>query len=71
MIVKQKQRETKIKALKAVYKAKSEPERNRFGGVRQGHNHKQEMFKLAKEINKTNQDVIGEQSIRNDVGVLE
>lgn len=29
------------------------------------------MFKLAKEINKTNQDAIGEQNIRNDVGVLE
>lgn len=40
MIVKQKQRETKIKTLKVVYKAKSEAERNRFGGVRQGQNHK-------------------------------
>lgn len=57
--------------MKAVYKVKCEAERNKFGGVSQGHNQICEKVKLAKTISKPNQDVIGQQSIRNGAGVLE
>ena len=51
--------EPKKKAIKAAYQVKYKAERKRF-----------EAFKIAKSVVITNQDIIGEQWIRNDDGLL-
>ena len=55
---------------RAVYKAKSEAEKRRFSDVGRRDDQRNEVFKIAKAIVKTNQDIIGEQCIRNDEGKL-
>ncbi|XP_057306130.1 uncharacterized protein LOC130644510 [Hydractinia symbiolongicarpus] len=62
--------EAKRHARTAVYKAKSEAERNRFADVLRREDQRNEVFKIAKQMKKTNQDVVGEKCICNDEGVL-
>ena len=62
--------EAKKKSRKAVHKAKSEAEKTRFADILRRDDQKSEVFKIAKQIAKTNQDVVGEKCIRNDDGVL-
>ena len=49
---------------------KCKTERRRFGNVMQQKDKKCDVFKTAKSMVKTNQDIIGEQCIRNDYVVL-
>ena len=62
--------EAKRRSKRAVYKAKSEAEKRRFSDVGRRDDQRNEVFKIAKAIVKTNQDIIGEQCIRNDEGKL-
>ena len=55
---------------RTVYQSKGKAERKKFGNVMRKDNQKCGAFKIAKMMVKTNQDVIGEQCIRNDDGVL-
>ena len=55
---------------RSVYQSKGKAERKKFGNVMGKDNQKCGAFKIAKMMVKTNQDVIGEQCIRNDDGVL-
>ena len=67
---KEKYLEAKKKAESAVYQAKCKPQRKIFGKVMWRCHEKQYVFKIAKSMVKTNQDIIGEQQIRNDDGAL-
>ena len=67
---KEKYLEAKKKAGRTVYQAKCKAERKRFGRVMWRNDQKRDVFKIAKRIVKTNQDITGEQCIRNDNGVL-
>ena len=67
---KEKYLEAKKKAESAVYQAKCKPQRKIFGKVMWRYHEKQDVFKIAKSMVKTNQDIIGEQQIRNDDGAL-
>ena len=58
------------KAMKTVYSAKCKTEREKFGNVMQRDDQKYDVFKIAKRMVKTNRDIIGEQCIRSDDGVL-
>ena len=62
--------EAKRRARTAVYAAKAEAERNRFADVLRREDQRNEVFKIAKQMKKTNQDVVGEKCIRNDEGNL-
>ena len=53
-----------------IYQAKCKPERKRFGNFMFKAEQKCDVFKIAKRIIKTNQDIIGEHCIRSDAGVL-
>ena len=48
-------------------KAKSVAEREKFSNIAQNDTG---IFKLAKQMDKTNQDVVGEKCVRNDAGEL-
>ena len=61
---------SKGKSMRTVYEDKCKTERRRFGNVMQQKDQKCNVFKIATSMVKTNQDVIGEQCIRNDDGVL-
>ena len=61
---------TKKKARRAVYQTKYNTERKRFRNFMQRVNQKCEVPKIAKRMVNANQDIIGEQCIRNDDGVL-
>ena len=62
--------EAKRKSKKAVYEARSESERKRFANVEIRDDQKLEVFRIAKAMVKDNRDIIGEQCIRNDAGIL-
>ena len=62
--------EAKRRVRTAVYAAKAEAERNRFADVLRREDQRNEVFKIAKQMKKTNQDVVGEKCIRNDEGNL-
>ena len=58
---------------RVVYKAKCKPEGKRFGNVTWRNDQKCDVFMIAKRMVKTNmnnQDITGEQCIRNDDSVL-
>ena len=46
-----------------MYAAKAEAERNRFADVLRRKDQHNEVFKIAKQMKKTNQDVVGEKCI--------
>ena len=50
--------------------AKCKTERIRFGNVIQRDDQKCDEFKIAKGMAKINENIIGEQSIRNEDGVI-
>ena len=54
-------------AKRTVWLAKSEAEKNRFANVSPTDG---SIFKLAKQMDRTNQDVVGEKCVRNDAGEL-
>ena len=58
--------EAKRHARTAVYAAKAEAERNRFVDVLRREDQRNEVFKIAKQMKRTNQDVVREKCIRND-----
>ena len=60
--------EAKHRARTAVYAAKAE--RNRFADALRREDQRNEVFKIAKQMKNTNQDVVGEKCIRNDEGNL-
>ena len=62
--------EAKRRAKRAVYEARTESERKKFGNIENRDDQKQEVFRIAKTMVKDNRDIIGEQCIRNDDGVL-
>ena len=62
--------EAKRRARTAVYAAKAEAERNRFADVLRREDQRNEVFKIVKQMKKTNQDVVGEKCIHNDEGNL-
>ena len=62
---KEKYLEAKEKARRAFYQAKCKSERKRFGNVMRRDNQKCDVLKIAKKIVKTNQNITGEQYIRN------
>ena len=62
--------EAKRKSKRAVYKAKSEVEKKRFAEVERRDDQKNEVFRIAKAMVKSNQDIIGEQCIKGDSGRL-
>ena len=68
---KRKYAEAKKKARMTVWQAKCKAERIRFGNVLQRDEQKCDVFKIAKRMVKINQDIIGEQCIRNEDGVME
>ena len=53
-----------------IYQAKCKPERKRFGNFMFKAEQKCDVFKIAKRIIKTNQDIIGENCVRSDASVL-
>ena len=55
---------------RAVCQASAETERNRFRDLLQREDHKCDVFNIAKKKVKTNQDIIGDQYVRNDDNVL-
>ena len=57
-------------ARRAIYKAKTEAEKARFTDILRRDDEKNEVFRIAKQMAKTNQDIVGEKCIRNDEGVL-
>ena len=59
--------EAKRSAKRAVWLAKSEAEKERFANISPNDG---SVFKLAKQMDRTNQDVVGENCIRNDKGEL-
>ena len=59
--------EAKRSAKRAVWLAKSEAEKERFANVSPNDG---SVFKLAKQMDRTNQDVVGENCVRNDKGEL-
>ena len=58
--------EAKKAAKRAVYDARKLAEEERFGDVLRREDDRVEVFKIAKQMMKTNQDVIGEKCVRND-----
>ena len=66
---KEKYLEVKKKARKGCLQAKCKAERKIFGNVMRRDDQKCDVFKIAKKMVKTNQDIIAEQCIRNDDGV--
>ena len=62
--------EAKRKSKRAVYEARSESERIKFANIENRDDQKQEVFRIAKSLVKDNRDIIGEQCIRNDDGIL-
>ena len=62
--------EAKHRARTAVYAAKAEAERNIFADVLRREDQRNEVFKIANQMKKTNQDAVGEKCIRNDEGNL-
>ena len=59
--------EAKRLAKRVVWQAKSVAEREKFSNIAPNDT---EIFKLAKQMDKTNQDVNGEKCVRNDAGEL-
>ena len=57
-------------AVRTVYSAKCKTEREKFGNVIQRDDQKYDVFKIVKRMVKTNRDIIDEQCIRSDDGVL-
>ena len=62
--------EVKKKANRAIYKGKSTLEKERLGNLMWSDDQKCDVFKTTKRMVKTNQDITGEQYIRNYDGVL-
>ena len=67
---KEKYLEPKEKARRTVYQAKCKADRKTFANVMLRDDQKCDVFKIGKRMVKTNQDIIGEQCIRNDDGLL-
>ena len=59
--------EAECLAKHVVWQAKSVAEREKFSNIAQNDTG---IFKLAKQIDKTNQDVVSEKNVRNDAGEL-
>ena len=59
--------EAKCLAKRVVWQAKSVAEREKFSNIAPNDTG---IFKLAKQMDKTNQDVVGEKCVRNDAGEL-
>ena len=59
--------EAKRLAKHVVWQAKSVAEREKFSNIAPNDTG---IFKLAKQMDKTNQDVVGEKCVRNDAGEL-
>ena len=59
--------EAKRLAKRVVWQAKSMAEREKFSNITPNDTG---IFKLAKQVDKTNQDVVGEKCVRNDAGEL-
>ena len=55
---------------RTVYQAKCRTERKRPGNVMSRDDEEYDVFKFAKRMIKTNENIIGEQCIRNDDDVL-
>ena len=62
--------EVKRIARRAIYQAKLDAEKERFPNATGRDDHKNEIFKIAKQMKKTNQDIVGEKCIRKDDGDL-
>ena len=62
--------EAKCRARTAMYAEKQKQKENRFADVLRREDQRNEVFKIAKQMKKTNQDVIGEKCIHNDEGNL-
>ena len=58
-------------ARRAIYKAKTEDEKARYANIQQSDDEKNEIVRIAKQMAKTNQDIVGEKCIRTDDGELE
>ena len=59
--------EAKRLAKRAVWQAKSKAEKEKFAYISSNDS---SIFKLAKQMDRTNQDVVGEKCVRNDAGEL-
>ena len=62
--------EAKKKCRRTVYQVKHKPEWKRFGNIMQSDDQKCDVFKIAKRMVETKQDIFDECSIRNDDDVL-
>ena len=62
--------EAKRRAKSEVYAAKRRAEEERFPNVLTRDDQKNEVFKIAKQMAKTNQDIIGEKCVKGDTGDL-
>ena len=62
--------EAKRASKRAVYNAKRAAEQERFGDVLCREDHRDEVFKIAKQMKSTNRDVVGDKCVRDDKGVL-
>ena len=60
----------KRRAKSVVYAAKKRVEEERFPNLLTRDDQKNEVFKIAKQMTKTNQDIIGEKCVRDDTGEL-
>ena len=67
---KERDLEAKRAARRAIYKAKMDAEKRRFPDIMRRDDQKNKVFKMAKKMIKTNQDIMGEKCIRNDDGEL-
>ena len=62
--------EAKRAAKKAVYDAKKIAEQERFGDISRRDDQKTELFRIAKQMKSDNRDVVGDNCVKNDRGVL-
>ena len=53
-----------------IYAAEKRVEKERFTNLLTRDDQKNEVFKIAKQMTKTNQDIIGEKCVRDDTGEL-
>ena len=67
---KERDLEAKRAARRTIYKAKMDAEKRRFPDIMRRDDQKNEVFKMTKQMIKTNQDIIGEECIRSDDGEL-
>ena len=54
------------KKLGELFTRPNKAERKRFGNIRHQDYQKCDIFKIAKRMGKTNQDIVGEQGLRSD-----